>query len=81
MILNGEFKNCNDVGSSFIKVKTFNKITVINTKIIIPLLPANRTICQKKLDLAFVLDSSGSVGYNNFQRMKLFVKDLATTTS
>ena len=24
-----------------------------------------------------MLDSSGSVGYNNFQRMKLFVKDLA----
>ena len=23
-----------------------------------------------------MLDSSGSVGYNNFQRMKLFVKDL-----
>ena len=34
------------------------------------------TKCQNKLDLGFVLDSSGSVGYTNFQRMKLFVKDL-----
>ena len=32
--------------------------------------------CQNKLDLGFVLDGSGSVGYTNFQRMKLFVKDL-----
>ena len=28
------------------------------------------------MDLGFVLDSSGSVGYNHFQQMKLFVKDL-----
>ena len=28
------------------------------------------------MDLGFVLDNSGSVGYNNFQRIKLFVKDL-----
>ena len=28
------------------------------------------------MDLGFVLDSSGSVGYFNFQQMKLFVKHL-----
>jgi collagen type VI alpha len=33
-------------------------------------------VCQNKLDLGFILDSSGSVGQNNFERMKLFVKDL-----
>ena len=38
---------------------------------------ANQTKCQSKLDLGFVLDSSGSVGSSNFDRMKLFVKDLA----
>lgn len=43
---------------------------------IFSLLPANLTKCQNKLDLGFILDASGSVGYDNFQRMKLFVKDL-----
>ena len=28
------------------------------------------------MDIGFILDSSGSVGYENFERMKLFVKDL-----
>ncbi|XP_028394865.1 uncharacterized protein LOC114519007 [Dendronephthya gigantea] len=37
----------------------------------------NFTRCQNKLDLGFILDSSGSVGYNNFERMKQFVKDFA----
>jgi collagen type VI alpha len=37
---------------------------------------ANLTVCANKLDLGFILDSSGSVGHNNFERMKLFVKDL-----
>ena len=40
------------------------------------ILPGNRTICQNKLDLGFMLDSSGSVGYNHFKQMKSFVKDL-----
>jgi receptor-type tyrosine-protein phosphatase Q len=35
-----------------------------------------KSICTKKIDLGFILDNSGSVGYNNFQRMKSFVKDL-----
>ncbi len=34
------------------------------------------TKCQNKLDLGFILDSSGSVGQYNFERMKSFVKDL-----
>jgi hypothetical protein len=33
-------------------------------------------MCQHKLDLGFILDNSGSVGFSNFERMKLFVKDL-----
>jgi uncharacterized protein YegL len=28
------------------------------------------------MDLGFILDNSGSVGYGNFERMKSFVKDL-----
>ena len=40
------------------------------------IIPANLTICQNKLDLGFLLDSSGSVGYNHFKQMKSFVKDL-----
>ena len=40
------------------------------------LFSASQTKCKNKLDLGFVLDNSGSVGYVNFQRMKLFVKDL-----
>ncbi|XP_078694790.1 collagen alpha-6(VI) chain-like [Branchiostoma floridae x Branchiostoma belcheri] len=31
-------------------------------------------VCPAKLDVVFVLDGSGSVGYDNFQRMKSFVK-------
>ena len=50
--------------------KSYHKIVLLT------LLPANLTICKNKLDLGFILDSSGSVGYGNFQRMKLFVKDL-----
>ena len=37
---------------------------------------ANHTICQNKLDFGFMLDSSGSVGKENFERMKSFVKNL-----
>ncbi|XP_028394866.1 deleted in malignant brain tumors 1 protein-like [Dendronephthya gigantea] len=37
---------------------------------------ANLKTCQNKLDLGFMLDSSGSVGYDNFERMKGFVKHL-----
>ena len=40
------------------------------------LVSANLTMCQHKLDLGFILDNSGSVGFSNFERMKLFVKDL-----
>ena len=36
----------------------------------------NFTTCQKKLDLGFILDNSGSVGRSNFERIKQFVKDL-----
>ena len=37
---------------------------------------ANHTICQNKLDFSFMLDSSGSVGKENFEPMKFFVKNL-----
>ena len=37
---------------------------------------ANDTICQNKLDFGFMLDSSGSVGKENFERTKSFVKNL-----
>jgi len=33
-----------------------------------------KTGCQEKLDLVFALDSSGSVGEENFERFKSFVK-------
>ena len=32
--------------------------------------------CNKKIDLGFVLDSSGSIGRINFDKIKSFVKDL-----
>ena len=50
---------------------------VASSEIIFLLFAANVTICQHKLDLGFILDNSGSVGQQNFERMKLFVKDLA----
>ena len=39
-------------------------------------MPSENFTCQNKLDLGFILDNSGSVGYHNFERMKNFVKDL-----
>ena len=33
-------------------------------------------ICTQKVDLGFILDSSGSIGASNFEKMKSFVKDL-----
>ena len=33
-------------------------------------------VCQTKLDLAFVIDGSGSVGYKNFLKVKKFLKDI-----
>lgn len=37
---------------------------------------ANVTKCHYKLDLGFILDSSGSIQWQDFERMKVFVKDL-----
>ena len=34
------------------------------------------TVCQTSVDLAFILDTSGSVGSYNFQQVKNFVKDV-----
>ncbi|XP_078614402.1 collagen alpha-4(VI) chain-like [Branchiostoma floridae x Branchiostoma japonicum] len=34
-------------------------------------------MCPAKMDVVFVLDGSGSVGHDNFQRMKSFVKRVA----
>ena len=34
--------------------------------------------CKRKVDLGFVLDSSGSVSIVNYQKMKTFVKDLTS---
>ena len=33
-------------------------------------------ICMHKLDLGFILDRSGSIGSNNFNKIRSFVKDL-----
>ena len=33
-------------------------------------------VCQTKLDMAFVIDSSGSVGIHNFNKVKNFLKDI-----
>lgn len=33
-------------------------------------------VCQTSVDLAFILDSSGSVGNYNFQQVKNFVKNV-----
>ena len=33
-------------------------------------------VCQTKLDMAFVIDGSGSVGVTNFGKMKSFLKDI-----
>ena len=33
-------------------------------------------MCTEKLDLGFILDSSGSIGLQNFEKIKSFVKDL-----
>ncbi|XP_028390639.1 matrilin-2-like [Dendronephthya gigantea] len=35
----------------------------------------NLTICAKKIDLGFVMDSSSSIGHYNFNQTKLFIKD------
>ncbi|XP_028419056.1 cubilin-like [Dendronephthya gigantea] len=34
----------------------------------------NVTICTKKIDLGFVMDSSGSIGRHNFEKTKSFIK-------
>ena len=34
------------------------------------------TVCQTKLDLAIVVDTSGSVGFNNFKKVQNFLKSL-----
>ena len=39
-------------------------------------LSANPTICQNKLDLGFMLDNSGSLGEDNFNRTKSLVKNI-----
>lgn len=39
-------------------------------------LKAERPTCENKLDLAFLIDSSGSVGRKNWARLKTFVKDI-----
>ncbi|XP_028419161.1 cubilin-like [Dendronephthya gigantea] len=36
----------------------------------------NQTQCKKRIDLGFLLDSSGSIGLTNFDKTKAFVKDL-----
>ncbi|XP_028415701.1 matrilin-2-like [Dendronephthya gigantea] len=36
----------------------------------------NITICPKKVDLGFMLDSSGSIGSSNFDKTKSFIKDI-----
>ena len=33
-------------------------------------------MCQTKLDLAIVVDTSGSVGYGNFKKIQEFLKNL-----
>ena len=33
-------------------------------------------VCQTKLDIAFVIDGSGSVGVRNFGKVKEFLKDV-----
>ncbi|XP_027145041.1 integrin alpha-M-like isoform X1 [Larimichthys crocea] len=38
--------------------------------------PSSLPECQIEADIAFLLDGSGSVNSNDFQRMKVFVKDL-----
>ncbi|KAJ7336037.1 hypothetical protein OS493_013412 [Desmophyllum pertusum] len=35
-----------------------------------------RDVCQTSVDLAFILDSSGSVGSYNFKKVKIFVKNI-----
>ena len=37
---------------------------------------SSSSVCQTKLDLAFVIDGSGSVGVNNFIKVKKFLKDI-----
>ena len=39
-------------------------------------LSANPTTCQNKLDLGFMLDNSGSLGEDNFKRIKSLVKNI-----
>ncbi|XP_028390644.1 uncharacterized protein LOC114515560 [Dendronephthya gigantea] len=38
----------------------------------------NATQCNRRIDLGFLLDSSGSIGQTNFGKTKSFVKDLIT---
>ena len=40
------------------------------------LLGKNFNICEEKLDIGFILDSSGSIGAFDFEKIKSFVKDL-----
>lgn len=36
---------------------------------------------MKDVDMLFVVDSSGSIGYENFQKIKQFLVDIADTLS
>ncbi|XP_046844438.1 uncharacterized protein LOC124438363 isoform X2 [Xenia sp. Carnegie-2017] len=73
--------SCYNFSSSIISVSS---IRPSSTLTVIPPSAADTSMaqgnstqkCKHKLDLGFILDSSGSVGQSNFRRMKNFVKDL-----
>jgi len=44
-----------------------------------PTTPAPKADCEAQADIVFLLDSSGSVGSANFQKMKAFVHDMMTS--
>ncbi|KAH3775135.1 hypothetical protein DPMN_176532, partial [Dreissena polymorpha] len=44
-----------------------------------PTTPAPKPDCEAQADIMFLLDSSGSVGSANFQKMKTFVHDMMTS--
>ncbi|CAB4036308.1 Hypothetical predicted protein, partial [Paramuricea clavata] len=71
---NLRFHFFSDDGQLYIAFKTNDRDDLISSKIRME--KSNLTICQHKLDLGFILDNSGSVGFSNFERMKLYVKDL-----
>ncbi|XP_019218190.1 integrin alpha-M isoform X2 [Oreochromis niloticus] len=41
-----------------------------------PPVPSSLEVCPAQVDIAFLLDGSGSVSQGDFRRMKMFVKDL-----